>query len=366
MPITLAELKDRLQQLFPDGGSGDLVDVQAKLGEFMQYSVEHYDMLDEEAKSYIDRVFQGLQKEAVARADSLPDGPEKRRILRQLSLAGGGHYQAENLIAILESTPQTTHPIIPAARQAFAQLLQRALDVLFDVTRHSHEGMVPFAQIGLCTWAIDELLAAIRLAQCAFTNQSYAHIRTVFEIMDLIELFRQQPELATLWVSGDDKKVWTELRPKAVRKKLGEPRDNPMYSFLSEHGSHGTFRGLQARSGQSRKQGDADRNKVTVWVGGSPMVHHVVWTNSLCVYTALQLLVKTTGVFANYLNEHEMSEVLQASADLLKDFFRTHYVEWAKGEGLDYETMLEFLNGEPWRVFEAAKRAGEPAAASSL
>ena len=36
-------------------------DLQGKIGEFMQYSIEHYDLLDEEAKSYIDRVFKALQ-----------------------------------------------------------------------------------------------------------------------------------------------------------------------------------------------------------------------------------------------------------------------------------------------------------------
>jgi hypothetical protein len=34
--------------------------LQGKIGEFMQYSIEHYDLLDEEAK-YIDHVFKALQ-----------------------------------------------------------------------------------------------------------------------------------------------------------------------------------------------------------------------------------------------------------------------------------------------------------------
>jgi hypothetical protein len=349
VPITLAQLKDRLQRLLGGADSADLAGLQSKFGEFMQYSIEHYEQLDEEAQSYIDHVFEALQKEARSMADKLPDGPEKRHVLRQLSLAGGGHFQAENLISILESPPQHVHPILPAARQAFAPLFQRTLDVLFDATSHTHQGVANFAKIGLCYWATDELLTAIHLAQCAFTNQSYAHIRTDYEILDLIELFDRQPEWAELWVSGNDKEVWSKLRPSAVRKKLEEPKIDLLYSFLSEHGSHGTFRGLQARSLQVVRQGDKDRKGFKIWVGGSPIVHHIVWTNSLCVYTAFQLLVKSARIFAPYLNPEEMKGVLETSSEITGQFFRTHYVGWAKDAGLNYGPVLEFLNNAPWK-----------------
>jgi len=349
VPITLAQLMDRLQGLLVAADSADLASLQGKFGEFMQYSIEHYEQLDEEAKSYIDNVFKALQKEARTIADKLPEGPEKRHTLRQLSLAGGGHFQADNLISILDSPTQVLLPILAAARQAFAQLLQRTLDVLFDATRHTHEGVANFAKIGLCYWAIDELLAASHLAQRAFTNQSYAHIRTDYEILDLIELFHRQPEWAELWVMRNDKEVWSKLRPSAVRKKLGAPKVDSMYSFLSEHGSHGTFRGLQARSLQVVPQADEGRKGFKIWVGGSPFVHHIVWTNSLCVYTALQLLVKSAHIFAPYLNPEEMKGVLETSGEILGQFFRTHYVKWAKDAGLSYEPVLEFLNNAPWK-----------------
>lgn len=349
MPITLAQLKERLQGFLAESDTIDSSGVMSKFWEFMQYSIENYDQLDEGARSHIDRVFNRLQNAALAVAGALPDGPEKRQRMRQLSLAGGGHFLAENLLSILESAPQHKHSILPAARQAFAQLLQRTLDVLFDATRHTHEGPANFAKIGLCYWAIDELLAAVRLAQCAFTNQSYAHIRTDYEILDLIELFDKQPQWAQLWATGNDKEVWSNLRPAAVRKKLGTPKFDPMYSFLSEHGSHGTFRGLQARSLRVGRQGDEERKTFKIWVGGSPMVHHIVWTNSLCVYTALQLLVKCVGVFAQYLNADEIEGVLETSGKIIGDFFREHYVGWAKDAGLNYEPVLEFLDKAPWK-----------------
>lgn len=138
-------------------------------------------------------------------------------------------------------------PIIAAARATFTTILQHLLDVLFDVTRHSYEGVANFGKIGLFYWTVDELLAAFHLAQRGLTSQSYAHVRTVFEIRDKIELFEQQPKWAELWVKGTEQEVWKELRPAEVRKKLGEPKYDPIYSFFSELGVHGSFRGLQAR-----------------------------------------------------------------------------------------------------------------------
>jgi hypothetical protein len=152
-----------------------------------------------------------------------------------------------------------------------------------------------------------------------------------------------------LWVEGNDKEVWKNLRPAAVRKKLGTPKFDPMYSFLSEHGSHGTFRGLQARSLRLDRHGDEGKKTFKIWVGGSPMVHHIVWTNSLCIYTALQLLVKCVGIFAEYLNADEIEKVLETSGEIIGHFFREHYVGWAKDAGLKYETVLEFLDKEPWK-----------------
>jgi hypothetical protein len=349
MVITLAQLKDQLQRLLIESDTTDAVGLQGKFWEFMQYSIENYDVLDEEARSHIDRVFQQLQKAARAVADKLPDDPKKRQMMRQLSLVGGGHFQAENLIAILESPSQHIFPILAAARQAFTQLLQRTLDVLFDATRHTYEGPANFAKIGLCYWAIDELLAAFRLAQCAFTNQSYAHIRTDSEILDLIELFDKQPKWAELWSTGNDKEVWKNLRPAAVRKKLGTPKWDPMYSFLSEHGSHGTFRGLQARSLRVDRKSDEERKSFKIWVGGSPKVHHIVWANSLCVYTTLQLLVKSVSIFSQYLNADEIEGVLETSGEITGQFFTEHYVGWAKDAGLKYEPILEFLDKTPWK-----------------
>ena len=354
VPITLVQLKDRLQQLVEGSDSTNPTVLSEKLMELFQYSVENYDQLDADAKAYIDQVSKRLQGAFQAVVDKLPEGPQKRQLLRQLGLAGGGHFPAEGLIQILESPPMFEHPVLPAAKSVLTRILQNTLDVLFDATRHTHQGVANFAKIGLCYWAIDELLAAVHLAQRAFANQSYAHIRTAFEILDLVELFDKQPEWTKLWVSGDDKEVWSELRPSAVRKKLGEPKFDPMYSFFSELGSHGTYRGLQARGGmivkKNGEKGEEDRKRLTIWVGGTQQIQHIVWTNSLCVYTALKLLFRCAQVFAQYLDAEEMKHVFESESNITAQFFIDHFVKWAKDEGLDYRLALDFLKKAPWTL----------------
>ena len=62
MPITLAQLKDRLQELFAGADTTDPTGLQGKFLAVQGCSIEDYDQLDEEAKSYIDNGFAALKK----------------------------------------------------------------------------------------------------------------------------------------------------------------------------------------------------------------------------------------------------------------------------------------------------------------
>ncbi len=351
MAITLAELKQKLQHQLAGIDPTSSTILSQNLTSFLQYGLTNYDQLAPDAKAYIDGLSEQMRTAFQGIVEKLPESPKKRQLVRALGVAGGVHFTAEHLIKGLESPPGFKHPILPAAKSAFTKLIQNTLDVLFDATRHTHQGVASFAKIGLCYWTIDELMVAIHSAQRAFANQSYAHIRTAFEILDLIELFDVQPDWANLWASGDDKKVWSELRPKSVRKKLGGPKVDPMYSFFSELGSHGTFRGLQARGVRIEKKGEKGEEKrksFRIWVGGTHQLQHIVWTNSFCVYVALRLFVKSVHSFASYLNAEEIKDILESSSKLTAQFFIEHFVKWAKDEGLPYESALDFLKRAPW------------------
>jgi hypothetical protein len=347
--ISFRELKKRLDDLISSFDPTDYSTFTAKIFDFYKYSIENYDSLDDEAKRYVDRVTEDLKGIIRTGIDALPEGPQKRQALRQLGIAERKHFRAEDLLELLQS-PAQQQPVLVDARATFVQIVQYILDVLFDVTRHTHKGPANFSKIGLCYWAVDELVVSMHLAQHAFTTQAYAHIRTVFEIFDLIELFQTQPQWADLWVSGDDRKAWSELRPSKVRQKLGKPKHDPVYSFFSQLGPHGTFKGLQARAAKSAHPDKKDTKRFRLWVGGSPLVHHIVWTNSYCIYAAYRMLVKSIDVFLEYLNVSEMRKVIETAGELNAQFDRKHFVGWAKEVGVNPQPLLDLLKKAPWKL----------------
>lgn len=356
MKITMGQLELKLKELLAEVKPGDGESFGARVFEFYQYALENYEELDADAKARVDKASDALREQLKQAIEAMPEGPDRRRLVRQFAIAEGKHFRADGLIAILESAPQDNVAVLPASRETTLRLIQHILDVLFDVTRHSHKGSASFAKIGLCYWSVDELLVSLHLAQRAFTNQAYAHIRTVFEILDLIELFDTQPQWTELWVSEDHKRVWNELKPSEVRKKLGGAGFDPIYSFFSELGSHGTFKGLQARGGKRSGAGETGRPRFTLWVGGCPMEHHVVWTNTYCVYAALRTLLTSIRAFHGYLNVAEMSKLAEDDMEQTITFFRQHYVEWATRQGLDATSLISFLEKKPWRAEAESKQ----------
>lgn len=138
--------------------------------------------------------------------------------------------------------------------------------MLWDATRESQHGVAQFATLGLLYWTVDELTAAFYLAERRYTTQAYAHLRTVHDLLDKAELFFQQPEWADVWGSDDKGTILRELKPGAVRKKLGRPSFDPIYGFFTELGTHGTFEALRKRVTQKEKK--EDRTQVAMRIGG--------------------------------------------------------------------------------------------------
>jgi len=108
------------------------------------------------------------------------------------------------LIAVLEQKPDKKPEIIDDTRVIFTTKLQNVLDFLLDVREKRQQGVAGFAKISLFYLCIDELLTAFHLTQHAFVNQAYSHIRSIFENLDKIDLFHQQPE----WCPFEHNYIW--------------------------------------------------------------------------------------------------------------------------------------------------------------
>ena len=152
-----------------------------------------------------------------------------------------------------------------------------------------------------------------------------------------------------MWASEDEKAILRELKPSAVRMKLGKPRFDPVYSFFSEVGTHGTFRGVQ---GRVAKRVGVDRRDdggigMSVWVGGIPREDQIVMAVSSCIFAVVSSLLTAVEVFHDRLNEEEAVRMLQTAVEQSGEFFREHFVNWAEQSGFDVTELLQSIQKKP-------------------
>lgn len=203
--------------------------------------------------------------------------------------------------------------------------------------------MIQMLLFALCG---DELLAAFHLAQRGYASQALAHVRTVFEALDMLELFKQSPDLVDEWAALDPRSAWSEFKPGAVRKKLGEEPHDPIYSFLSEHGPHITWRMIKDRAAVQVGKMEGDERTMMLWVGGTPLVHTIVLSIESCLQALVLALPKVASVFGDLLNTEEVKAAIRTVSEEFARFVLDHFVGWAKEVGLDTTDLERFIREE--------------------
>ena len=216
------------------------------------YLAKNYFNLDSEMQVFADKLFDVCTERFDTVLKESPDTAEVRQAKRIIRAIKKEHPSASGLITSLESKQEIKEPVVIETRKLFEEYFQYFLDCLYDVTEDSHQGQASYAKLSMLFSIVDEMLAAFHMAQHGYVNQSYTHIRTVFEGINLIELFIRDESYAELWFSSDEKTKKKELKPVAVREKLGIKQD-PLYAFLSAHGSHVTKEYVQSKSAKKRE-----------------------------------------------------------------------------------------------------------------
>jgi hypothetical protein len=308
---------------------GDSAQEKTNFGsQFLKFITEiasHENELTEDAKQHVDLIWKGMFAHFDQTAAKLPDSVDKRKARRMFASAGGTHLNASKLFDRLSTTPDSSIVSLAAAREVFLPLLQNILDVLYDVAKSPLSGVAEFAKVSLLYWAFDELLAGFHLAQCKLPTQAHAHSRTIFEILDKLELFDTKPIWADVWASDDQRKILNELGPSPVRKKLGRDRWDAFFSHLSEVGTHATFRGVQRRT-RMDKVSAGDMPKIAMAVGPVVSMESVGFANSVCVVASGAVVLKAMKVFKKRLNEEECVQVTGKTIDVIDAYLGTHLV----------------------------------------
>jgi hypothetical protein len=263
--------------------------------------------LDGEAREEADRLFSAIERDLQLSAEralpTMPDGPARRRAVRFLAYRNGEHFSIHDAVCVLARPSSQTAEVLESARSVFMGAMHVAVDFMFDARQGETKGTTNFVLFGLLNGLVDELLAAFHLSQRAFASQCYAHVRTVEEVLDVVELLRADPAWLAKWVGFSDAKAEKALffeMSKEIKKTA--PRDE-LYAFMSAVGTHAQFRNLQSRSAINGKD-------AIFFFVGSPKQFEA--SAILTARAALALAYKVASVFADKLHPDEVRDRLDA------------------------------------------------------
>jgi len=312
---------------------------QAKFKEIVDFGFANEASMDAEANAHFDNLLKIIPNMFEVGLRNVPDGPDKRRMLRAIAGTRRKHHRSQDLLRRLGMPYPVPRPIVEAARPIFLEAHQSILDLLWDATQQPQAGVAQFATLGLLYWTVDELTAAFYLAERRYTTQAYNHLRTVHDLLDKAQLFFQQPQWAEVWGSGDNQKIRNELSPAAIRKKLGKPRFDPVYGFFTELGTHGTFEALRKRVTQTRKKDG--RTQVAMRIGGTPWESEVDTVIACCIMTALSTLITIGQVYQTRLHAGEVVAILRSSLESKTAFLQQYFVDPRLKGGIDVSTLTD-------------------------
>jgi hypothetical protein len=345
--ITKNDLKKNLEKLLRNVAPGDMQAITQKMGEHLAYSAQHYDELDDEAKNATDGSIEAIKQYNAQLLSQIPDSKFKRQLARLHASSTGKHFDIEAHIKELESSSQKIDPDLSECVRIFTEGLKHISGFIFDITQDSMKGSANYAQISLLMLCVNELLVTLHLLKHRYANQAYSHIRTIFELLDKVELFRVKPKWADVWASNDEKLIWNELRPAEVRKKLGKNKYDPIYALFSSLGVHGSFQAVQVQSAR-KVQAKKDNISITFWVGGTPFEHNIVWVNAFAIYALYSVLMQVMRSFEKRLNAEEGEEVLKKIFIELKSYVLNQFLPWAKKAKLSTGDFEDFLKKKTW------------------
>lgn len=350
--ITKEDLRKRLEQSLKTVQPGDLKAIEQKMFEHLTFMLQKYDDLTPDAQEMADSMMEITQKHIGEALQKLPDSKQKWVLKRLHAGSLGKRWLVVEMMKVLEAPPELKEDNSKEFRKIFVARLQNITDFLFDIYQNSLRGPAPFGQISLLGMCVDELLVILHLAQHYYINQAYSHVRTVVEHIDKIELFRIKPKWAEVWCGDDRERVRKELSPSQVRKKLGNPKYDPIYGWFSSLGPHGTFQAVQTKTFRKVELSSKGNPQIHQWFGGCPAEHNIVFLNAYALYTVHHVLLQLVRSFAQFLNDEEVKEVLKQSRNDTKEYLEHHFLPWVKNKNLDVTHLEDFLKSGPWGRME--------------
>lgn len=335
---------DEQNKLFNSG-----LPVQEAFREFLSWLSKNEKSLSDEGIAYFDLILENFNKVATEYVSNMPDSPDKRKASRLLEKKNGERINVSKMLKAFQEQHGYHTKIIDDWSEVLLATHQSIADFLFDIAKQK-ASRISVIVLTLLYGCMDELIVAHHLGRHFYFIQANAHLRTVLETIDRVELFIKEPSWIEVWAGSDWRKIQLELGPGAVRKKLEKDAFDPLYGYLSNNGTHVSYDIFRSRMFQSMDK----ENEARVFVGGTPLVHLQMFHFMFSIIVSNLLLSRVVTLFGKIaLNHNEVMEVYKNLTLKFQDFHAMNFKKWALEEKLDassfellFENMLNEFNTE--------------------
>lgn len=149
----------------------------------------------------------------------------------------------ETILEELDSKPDW----LPTKDNNSNKYIKKLLEKIYDSikSRNKGDGEADFVKLSNIVLALNSLISALHLIKHGYFNQSYALIRIAFECKQIIELIHAKPELAKIWATGTDEKIYNNFKPSQIRRITDNDDEKKLYEYLSVIGIHPRFSGTK-------------------------------------------------------------------------------------------------------------------------
>ncbi|MFN0117800.1 MAG: hypothetical protein ACKVQC_05840 [Elusimicrobiota bacterium] len=301
-----------------------------------------YQELDDECKAMADTILNNMETQLTETVSKMPPSSQRKKMERGLASLSNPSLNAEHTIKSLSQPLPDQPKFLKDADTLFKKHLQSVLDLTSDVTKKNYTGPAGVARITLLFGCINELLAAHYLSQHYLVNQANSHIRTILEFSDKIKLFTVDPASVKHWLNTEeDREAQKEMQPGEVRKKLGKPKFDPIYSFFCARGPHGTFEAIKSFTSIQKNKENPKNITLTCWIGPTPNLLKSLTVSIMLLWSVMVVLNTIVENFGDALENDEVYDVFTASTKELKSYLDEHLFADAD---IERQEVKEFMS----------------------
>lgn len=309
-----------------------------------------YANFDPEIQKMYDAHFAVIKELLIHNIEKMEDGILKRKAKRNIRKLNNESYYFEQLISTLTVTKEKDQ-VLKDADVLIKNQMQVIIDLVSDVAFEEEQSKYfDFLKITLYYYIIEELIVAKHLADQNYTSQAYTHIRSVYETIDLIDLFIKFPEYMELWVNNSDDELIQKgkrktFMPNKVREKIGthDTIYEKIYWLLCEIGTHTTYKNINSKIEIILDRDEKEKGKINLKLCGVPFREDIIFCNTMIIQTIMFVFTNLISNYEKSFLDEEIEELIDEQKNSVVEFYSSSIINELSAMGFDVKEFIEFL-----------------------